>query len=315
MRTRLVALVAATVLAGHALPAWGQIEETDPLEDVTDEVTEAVEETVGTVAGSTGSLTQTVDETGSSANDPVGGSGVGGFPAPTGGAEGTSVAEGSGSAGRQANTGARGSSRHGVATRSPSERQHIPLAPSWQSPIRPLSVVKTNDADGDGAFTDTETAQSPGAAVSFRVEITNTTGQEITLIRVRDGFEEDGAKVSLPVCLLAGEQIQAGRSTTCTFTLEDYAPEEGRKVNLLTVVAVETADSSISLFGGDASVVAAPDVGVLGGVKFNPLATTGSPIGWLLRIALSLLAAGALLVEGGRLRATTPSGGSIPGMP
>src|SRR5207237_1522621 len=44
---------------------------------------------------------------------------------------------------------------------------HIPGSPS-------ISVIKANDADGDGIFHDTELAANPGNAVTFKVVITHT---------------------------------------------------------------------------------------------------------------------------------------------
>src|SRR5205807_2258588 len=111
--------------------------------------------------------------------------------------------------------------------------------------VRPppaISVDKTNDADGDGSFNDSETAPASGAPVIFQAIITNTGGTSLTLTDLTDEYPGVGPTV---VCNLIGTTLLPGQSVTCTFTVTGYAPAPGDlKVNLVSVTAVEVCEVS-----------------------------------------------------------------------
>lgn len=133
-------------------------------------------------------------------------------------------------------------------------------------PTYSVTIEKTNDADGDGTYTDDETT-TPGADVPFQVVITNTGTGDLTVASLDDawpGLEDaldllgdgvlscdDGEATS---DLSVGDVIPAGASLTCTFTVEDYAPAAGGSLtNTVTLDTDETEPVD------DTSVVRTPD--------------------------------------------------------
>lgn len=111
-------------------------------------------------------------------------------------------------------------------------------------PTASLTVVKTNDANGDGTFSDDEEAATPGAATTFQLVITNTGEVELTLTSLTDTFGstvEDllsGGLECGDTDLVVGSTLAAGSTTTCTFVLEGYTPAAGG--SLVNTVAVDT---------------------------------------------------------------------------
>jgi len=106
------------------------------------------------------------------------------------------------------------------------------LAPGNQScvptkiPGKPsLTVVKTNDANGDGVFHDTETANAKGDPVTFKVVITNNSAEPIALDQISDHYDVGVIGGLCPN--LIGTVLNNGDSVTCTFTLDNYAPAAG----------------------------------------------------------------------------------------
>lgn len=313
-----VAVLTAGLLAGQASPAWSQIPTggIDPVDELTEVVNETVEETVGAVNDTTEAVTQTVV---SSATDSAGGGSTGGATSvmsnDTGGtATGNSATSGP-SGGTKTGAGTEGSGRTTAASRHESgrslrsetahERRGAGSDASILSLLSPLLVRKTNDADADGSFSDTEVAPTAEATVTFRVEIVNVGATDLVITEVRDALEGGFGRFDIPVCdALLGERIQTGATVDCAFTLEDYAPEGGQKVNTLQVTAVETTSPSTSVSGSDTSTVAFSEAAVLG-ITINPLATTGADVNRLLRLALALLTVGSLLFTAGRIREKT----------
>ena len=73
------------------------------------------------------------------------------------------------------------------------------------SVVRPppaITVDKTNDADGDGSFNDSETAPASGAPVTFQAIITNTGGTSLTLTDLTDEYPGVGPTVVWILCQL-----------------------------------------------------------------------------------------------------------------
>ena len=134
---------------------------------------------------------------------------------------------------------------------------HIPGEPS-------LLVVKTNDADGDGVFHDTETAENEGDAVTFKVVITNTSGDPIAIDTISDAFDV----TTLAECPnLIGTVLDAGDSVTCTFTVADYAPAAGESLLDTVTVGGHQEPGGTPVTGTDTSTVKtrsiAPDLAIV----------------------------------------------------
>ena len=128
-----------------------------------------------------------------------------------------------------------------------------------------VTIVKTNDADGDEGYTDDETT-SPGEAVPFQVVITNTGTGDLTVASLTDTWPGQGAALDLLGAgvlsctdgetesgLSVGDVIPAGASLTCTFTVEDYAPAAGG--DLTNTVTLDTDETDPV---DDTSVVRTP---------------------------------------------------------
>ena len=111
-------------------------------------------------------------------------------------------------------------------------------------PVITLDIVKTNDADVDGTFTDSEEADAEGDAVEFQVDITNTSAVPVVITSLTDLWP--GQASFSPTCLdsaaadVIGQTLAAGASTSCTFTVADYAPPAGE--DLIDTVTVIVAD-------------------------------------------------------------------------
>ena len=122
---------------------------------------------------------------------------------------------------------------------------HIPGTPS-------ISVVKTNDADGDGIFHDSEVANSPGQAVTFQVVITNTSSDSIVIDSVQDAFDAQ----TLAECpTLLTTTLAPGASVTCTFTVDNYAPAAGTSLTDTVTVGGHQTPGGTPVSGSDTSTV------------------------------------------------------------
>jgi uncharacterized repeat protein (TIGR01451 family) len=148
------------------------------------------------------------------------------------------------------------------------------------------TVDKTNDANGDGTFSDDETASSVGAAVPFRVVVTNTSVVPAVLGALTD--VADGSPVTLSCDpAVVGATIPAGGSVTCSATVAGYSPADGTsKVNTVTVTLREVGDTSNSDSASDSATVRTfvpnPDVSV---VKTGPASTApGEQLTWVLTV-------------------------------
>lgn len=118
-----------------------------------------------------------------------------------------------------------------------------------------LTVVKTNDANGDATYSDDETATAAGASVTFKVTVTNTSDADVVIESITDV----ASSVSLPVsCASAfvGQTVAAGASLTCTFTEAAYSPADGQsKTNTATVTVGAADNQGNTASGSDTSVV------------------------------------------------------------
>ncbi|HWO70281.1 MAG TPA: hypothetical protein VNP94_05945 [Actinomycetota bacterium] len=180
--------------------------------------------------------------------------------------------------------------------------------PSPQPPAISVDLVKVNDADQDGRFTDDETANQQGQDVTFRVTITNTSSVNVVIQSLTDQWP---GQVPFPVSCdegnLVGTVLSPGQSVTCTFTIEDYAPVTGDAPGSI----VDTAAVTVGQQGNESNAASDQDdstvrvQAVLGETVTPPAETTTPPGGvaftgaevtrWGL-LALALLLAGSGLL-------------------
>ncbi|HEX5948833.1 MAG TPA: hypothetical protein VFZ45_04635 [Actinomycetota bacterium] len=186
----------------------------------------------------------------------------------------------------------------------------------------PLMVRLTNDADGDGAYGESESAPRPGADIHFQLRLENAGPNELTILGIRDASSQpSGPSV---VCEdLIGTRLAIDQSAVCRFTVEGLAPTDGqRRVAVVEVDAAETADPSATGTITDTSVIRTDEVGVLGEVVrgvMGTLATTGARIGLLTALTVGLAAAGVWMLRSGNRRrevaATWVRSGTAAGAP
>jgi len=110
---------------------------------------------------------------------------------------------------------------------------HIPGSPS-------LSLAKTNDANKDGNFTETETASAPGNSVTFQIVVTNTSDVAITIDSISDAY---GSTTSSECATLVGSTLAAHHTATCTFTIANYAPPAGSSLTDTVTVRGHDVDN------------------------------------------------------------------------
>jgi uncharacterized repeat protein (TIGR01451 family) len=139
-------------------------------------------------------------------------------------------------------------------------------------PVITGTIVKTNDGNGDGTFTDNETAPTPGAPVPYRIVVTNTSGVPVVLTALTDVFP-GGTPVGVCANLL-NTVLSPGASVTCNFTAP--APAVGPDVtDTAQATLVDLANPNNGTIVQDVSTVRT--VQVLGLVVSNPPATPAAP--------------------------------------
>ena len=315
------------MVAGAQIPGSDPLDDlTDPVTDIVEDTTQTVEDTTQTINETTESVTQVVENSASSTTGTTPGVDIGGVDGGASGDGGSggagsiagsvteSIAEADPDSTESGSTRTGGGSNRTRARAAEAGGPHGPrassaldlrgrteLEPAYR--VSPLVVSKLNDANRNGVYSDTEAAPRAEADVSFQVVMTNAGDVELTIIDIRDAFEDGSGEFGIPVCKdLIGSRLPAKSSAKCSFTLEDYAPEKGQKVNTLLVTGVETADPSTRVSGVDTSTVTGSDVAVLGMVATNPLPTTGAQLAALVKAMFGFMIAGTLLVAAARLR-------------
>lgn len=261
-------------------------------EDVDDAVggasgglSEAVQETATNFTGEGGSVPDTVSDAGGDAGATSGGSVRKSNQSSRGTLDQSRGRDASGSRIKSAPTTAPGSARRARVLGASGE--------GWSGAIYvPLLIHLSNDADGDGSYSDAETARRQDEDVQFQVRLENVGSNELAVLAVRDvsptptGVEEDAACRDL-----AGIRLAPGESTTCRFTVRGLTPPAGeRVVRLFEVDAVDTTDPSRTGTVVDTTVIRTGGT-VLGEFirrGLGALATTGVGI-------IALLAAAAVL--------------------
>ncbi len=133
-------------------------------------------------------------------------------------------------------------------------------------PVITVTLVKTNDADVDGTFTDAELAPTVGADVNFRGVIHNTSAVPVQILTLTDAFPAHAAAgVCAPLIgtVLAADDNLAGGpdEVTCSWTEPAYAPAAGAaaKVNTAAVVVSEVGNAANTATDEDTSSVTTPN--------------------------------------------------------
>ncbi|MFN2611653.1 MAG: SpaA isopeptide-forming pilin-related protein [Actinomycetota bacterium] len=170
-----------------------------------------------------------------------------------------------------------------------------------------LGVSKTNDANGDGVFTDNESIPTSTAGVTFTVVVRNDSSVTVVLDEVTD---EWAGQPPFDVCAqLVGVELIPGASISCVFTLSNYAPSSGSsKVDTVKVSGHEKGNSANKTTVKDDSTVRFTLV--LGEKIVRPavgpaeLARTGLDTKAPLSAAVLLILVGACLEISSRKRRT-----------
>ncbi len=177
-----------------------------------------------------------------------------------------------------------------TATPTPTPSSTATPTPSGSQPT--LTVVKSNDADGDGTYQQTEEAPSPGASVPFKVVITNTSQVTEVITAITDSY----AGTTVNECqTLVGTSLDAGSSVTCSFTIADYAPAAGTSLTDTVTVTVTADGTSVQADGTSKVTTASPGGSVLGASTGTPGTGAGLAVGLtaaLVLMGLTLLGLG-----------------------
>jgi hypothetical protein len=180
-------------------------------------------------------------------------------------------------------------------------------------PSLAIVVNALNDADGDGIYSDSETAPAAGTDISFKAIITNIGSTAFEMASVSQSFMQKSGRVQVEVCAdLDGLIVGFGESLACSFSVSDYSPPLGESVvSTITASAIEvtgsgrrgTSDSdnsTVATLLGDQVLAVAIERAT------DPLAFTGTEAARLLALALVLLAAGGALLYASRVRSALP---------
>lgn len=105
-----------------------------------------------------------------------------------------------------------------------------------------ISVAKLNNANGDGTFSDDETA-APGTTVTYRVTITNTGQDAVTINSISD----TPYPINGPSCpALIGSTLNPTQSATCTFTAALPNSYDQTVVDMVTVTVSDDDGNNTS---------------------------------------------------------------------
>jgi hypothetical protein len=107
-----------------------------------------------------------------------------------------------------------------------------------------VRIDKTNDANEDGIFTNSEEAELEDQDVDFHLVITNTSDETVQITDLTDAFDQTVIDLLLDECsAFDGATLDPGESVECTFTLEDYSPAA-------ETTTVDVAEVCVVLVGG-----------------------------------------------------------------
>jgi hypothetical protein len=120
--------------------------------------------------------------------------------------------------------------------------------PPVQKPT--ITVVKENNADGTGNWSQNETATGPGETVPFRATISNSSSTDVVVDTLTDQWPSQAAFAPTCDSAVVGQTISAGHSITCNFTETNYAPAAGQSLT-------DTVDVTVHQVGNPANSTSA----------------------------------------------------------
>ncbi|NET14977.1 MAG: hypothetical protein F6K08_20160, partial [Okeania sp. SIO1H6] len=126
-----------------------------------------------------------------------------------------------------------------------------------EEPDPSIEVVKLNDANDDGQFSDNEQT-TPGDTVTFQGTIENTSDVEVTIDSISDDIHQDGINASSSAQDLLGTTLAPGETATFTFEGTIADEENLTEINTLTVNVSDAQDNPAS--AEDTSTVTTPDI-------------------------------------------------------
>jgi uncharacterized repeat protein (TIGR01451 family) len=132
------------------------------------------------------------------------------------------------------------------------------------SPGVAVRIAKTNDADGDGHYTNSEEAKRSGLDVPFRLEIVNTGTVDATITDLTDAFDQQTIDLLNTKCAdLNGTTLAAGEAVVCKFTMNNYSPPaaSGSLVNTAKICVANAAGDNTDCNVDDSSVRSAEVLG------------------------------------------------------
>lgn len=283
-------------------------ETVNTVEDTTGEATDPVQppkDTVGTVkdaaAGSSSGVSDTVDGvTGTTTQKEAGGA-----------ATGTSPSGNSTATGERAYTAAMAGTLQNWVRAKGLFNSAALLAGA--QPSLAILVDAMNDADGDGIFSDSESAPEPRADVTFKALVTNIGSTNFEIAGVSHTYAGATGPTQAKVCAeLTGIMLAPGESLACSFPVPDYAPARGESVvNTLMAAGFEVGKSARrGASDSDSTTVGTLVTGdeVLAVAIKRNLAFTGTHAARLLALGLVLLAMGGALVSLARARSRRHTG-------
>jgi hypothetical protein len=123
-----------------------------------------------------------------------------------------------------------------------------------------VDIVKTNDANDDGEFSNEETAPEPGADVDFRITITNSSDSTVdgTITELTDTWNDQELDLLDHELSCDGDindALAPGESITCDFTVADYAPDAGESLDNTVEVTLVNDDHDLTDDANDDSTV------------------------------------------------------------
>jgi uncharacterized repeat protein (TIGR01451 family) len=110
-----------------------------------------------------------------------------------------------------------------------------------------VRIVKSNDANDDGIFSNSEEAKKDRLDVPFELVITNTGSETVQIDTLTDEFEQTTLDLLAAKCAsLDGVTLDPGESVTCTFTLNNYSPPQGTAIDNTAEVCVHMEGDTTS---------------------------------------------------------------------
>jgi uncharacterized repeat protein (TIGR01451 family) len=119
-----------------------------------------------------------------------------------------------------------------------------------------VSIIKENDANGDGIFTNSEEAKRAGLDVPFVLVITNTGEETFEITSLTDRFEQTVIDLLLAKCAnLEGVTLATGERIACSFTLNNYSPPAETSLENTVRVCVDEVTGNDTDCDQDPSIV------------------------------------------------------------